>query len=90
MFFAAETFVVQPNLWLLGLSIALFVVALAFATVTGAKGRWPWFVVGFFLPIAWVIGAFLPARPDSPWEQRQRRRAELRLRRQRRADALPG
>jgi hypothetical protein len=27
------------------------------------KGHWIWFIIGLFLPLAWLIGALLPPRP---------------------------
>ena len=29
------------------------------------KGRTLWFVLGLFLPILWIIGAFLPSTKDA-------------------------
>jgi len=39
--------------------------------MTFQKGRWLLGVVGIFLPILWLVGAFLPAKKGSRYEVTQ-------------------
>ena len=54
----------------------LLLVSLPCGVVTAAKGRWVWFVGGFFAGcLPWLGTAFLRPLPDSPWARRAARRA---------------
>jgi hypothetical protein len=43
-------------------AVLLFVLYVALAVACARKRRWVFFVIGFFLPILWLIGAILPAK----------------------------
>ncbi len=61
-----------PLEWILISTLAVLYIALWFtvALVTLRKGHMALFVIGIFVPILWLIGAVLPARPDSSYAQR--------------------
>jgi len=46
---------------------------------TFLKGYWLLGLLGFLLPILWLIGAILPAKHGSRYEVREARRNELML-----------
>jgi hypothetical protein len=39
------------------------VLLITLGVISLRKGHWIWFIIGLFLPLAWLIGALLPARP---------------------------
>jgi hypothetical protein len=53
--------------WIDGASVSIWVVVwyaifVWFAVVSFRKRHILWFILGFFLPILWVVGAILPDR----------------------------
>jgi hypothetical protein len=42
-------------------------IAIALVVVCALKGKWGFVVLGFALPILWVIGAVKMAKPNSFW-----------------------
>jgi hypothetical protein len=42
-------------------------IALAMVVVCGLKGKWGFVVLGFALPILWIVGAVKMAKPNSIW-----------------------
>ena len=56
--------------WVLILGLAAIYLALIFtvAAVTFQKGHIALFIIGIFLPILWLIGAMLPAKPGSGYQ----------------------
>ena len=57
-----------PELIVALVLLGLIVVPLV---VCALKGRWVLFALGFFFVVPSVVGAFLPAKPGSPWAQRR-------------------
>jgi hypothetical protein len=57
-------------MYLLGLGLLAIYVALLFTVcaLTFKKGRMWLAIAGIFLPILWLIGAILPAKPGSPYD----------------------
>lgn len=57
--------------WILWFFVVTFYVVCLFTVclVTFRKGHMVLGIVGIFLPILWVIGAVLPARPGSAHER---------------------
>jgi hypothetical protein len=49
--------------------------------LTFIKGYWLLGLLGFLLPIVWLIGAVLPPKPGSRYEVREARRNELMIER---------
>jgi hypothetical protein len=45
-------------------------VALVFPVVCAMKGKWGFVILGFALPVVWVIGAVRLAKPSSWWARR--------------------
>ena len=43
-------------------------ISLGWATLQ--NGRRAWFVIGFIIPILWILGGILPPKPGSPGEQK--------------------
>jgi len=62
--------------WILGVAlITIYIVCLfTVCALTFQKGRTWLGIIGIFLPILWLIGAFLPAKPGSPFEIAQQAR----------------
>ncbi len=58
--------------WILISALAAIYIALWFtvALVTLRKGHVALFIFGIFIPILWLIGAVLPARPGSAYAER--------------------
>ncbi len=58
--------------WILISTLAVIYIALwlTVAMITLRKGHVVLFVVGIFIPILWLIGAVLPAKPGSSDAQR--------------------
>jgi hypothetical protein len=56
------------------MQVAAYVVELAIAlgclVICGMKGKWGFVVLGFILPVFWVIGAVKMAKPMSWWASR--------------------
>jgi hypothetical protein len=48
--------------WFIGLGVLYLVLLLTVAVMTFRKGHWVLGLIGFFIPILWLIGAILPAR----------------------------
>jgi hypothetical protein len=48
--------------WIIGGSILYFVLIITLGVMTIRKGHWVMFVIGFFLPFFWLIGAIIPSR----------------------------
>jgi hypothetical protein len=46
----------------IGLGVLYLVLLFTVAVLTFRKGHWVLGLIGFFIPILWVIGAILPAR----------------------------
>jgi hypothetical protein len=50
--------------WGIGFGVLYVVLMVTLGIVTLRKGHWVMFIVGFFIPIFWLIGALIPpARP---------------------------
>jgi hypothetical protein len=60
--------------WMLGMTLFMLYVSLlvTVAVMTFRKGRWLLGIVGFVLPILWLVGAVLPAKPGSRYELEER------------------
>lgn len=58
--------------WILISALVAIYIALwlTVAVVTLRKGHVALFVIGIFVPILWLIGAVLPARPGSSYAER--------------------
>ena len=56
--------------WFFSLTLGILYLALLFtvAIVTFRKGHWVLGLVGFFIPILWLIGAVLPAKRGSSYQ----------------------
>ena len=66
---------VSPGGLLLAYVVVVLIVAASAgcAVVTALKGRWVWLLVGLLLVgLPWLVSAWLPARPGSPWARRRR------------------
>jgi hypothetical protein len=64
----------MPSLgWLFGIVyVSLYVVCIfTVCVMTFEKGRWILALLGVFLPILWLIGAWLPAKKGSDYELNQ-------------------
>ncbi len=48
--------------WAISLSILYLILILTLAVLSFRKGHWVLGLLGFFLPLLWVIGAILPSR----------------------------
>jgi len=58
----------------IGLWVVLwYAVFIVFAVTCFRKRHMLWFILGFFLPICWLIGALLPNRRLRREERRERR-----------------
>jgi hypothetical protein len=52
--------------WGIGFGVLYLVLMITLGIVTLRKGHWVMFIVGFFLPIFWLIGALIPpTRPTA-------------------------
>lgn len=58
--------------WILISTLAVIYIALwlTVAMMTLRKGHGVLFVVGIFIPLLWLVGAVLPAKPGSSYAQR--------------------
>lgn len=48
--------------------VALFVIA---GIVTAMKGKWGFFILGFVVPLIWVVGALRPMKLNSYWARKE-------------------
>jgi hypothetical protein len=48
--------------WGITLGIIYFILFVVFAIMCFRKGHWILGLLGFFIPILWIIGAILPSR----------------------------
>ncbi|MGH3154480.1 MAG: hypothetical protein ACRDOB_27665 [Streptosporangiaceae bacterium] len=48
--------------WIITTSIIYLVLVLTLALLTFRKGHWVIGLIGFVVPVLWLIGAILPAR----------------------------
>lgn len=48
-----------------------FTILITAGVTTFSKGRWVLGILGLFVPLLWLIGMFLPARPGSRYAARQ-------------------
>ncbi len=48
-------------LWIIA-SIIYLILVLTFGVMSIRKGHWVMFIIGFFLPFFWLIGALMPSR----------------------------
>jgi len=48
--------------WIIGGGILYLILAVTLGVMTIRKGHWIMFIIGFFLPFFWLIGALMPAR----------------------------
>lgn len=48
--------------WGITLGIIYFVLLVVFAVLSFRKGHWILGLLGFIIPILWIIGAILPSR----------------------------
>jgi hypothetical protein len=61
--------------YFVGLWVVLYLVlVLTLGVITLRKGHILWFILGFFIPFCWIIGAVLPDR-----RRRREERRDLRL-----------
>lgn len=51
---------------IIGLSVLYLVLLFTVAVIAFRKGHWVLGLIGFFIPILWLVGAALPARRGSP------------------------
>jgi hypothetical protein len=52
--------------WGIGFGILYVVLMITLGILTLRKGHWVMFIMGFFLPIFWLIGAVIPpTRPGA-------------------------
>jgi hypothetical protein len=75
MLFADGTFLVEPGTGLIVWAV-LSVLGLITGTVTAAKGRWGWFILGLAtFSLLWYVGAVLAPKDNSVWVWLRARRA---------------
>jgi heme O synthase-like polyprenyltransferase len=55
----------------------LIAALLALAVICAMKGKWVFFVLGWFSGIFWMVGAWRLAKPNSYWVKRRYGDAEL-------------
>jgi len=46
--------------WGIGFGVLYVVLMITLGILTLRKGHWVMFIIGFFLPIFWLIGAMIP------------------------------
>jgi hypothetical protein len=56
----------------------LIAALLGFAVICAMKGKWVFFVLGWFSGIFWMIGALRLGKPNSYWAKRRYGEAEVR------------
>ncbi len=57
----------------IGLGVLYLVLLFTVAVITFRKGHWVLGLIGIFIPILWVLGAILPARPGSSYRRSRAR-----------------
>ena len=70
--------------------LALIGALLGFAVICAMKGKWIFFVLGWFSGIFWIIGACRLGKPNSYWARRRYGSLELKEAQQRFPDKLGG
>jgi hypothetical protein len=48
--------------WIIGSGIIYLILVVTLGVMSIRKGHWVMFIIGFFLPFFWLIGALMPAR----------------------------
>ena len=48
--------------WIIGGSIIYLILVVTLGVMSIRKGHWIMFIIGFFLPFFWLIGALMPSR----------------------------
>jgi len=48
--------------WIIFCSIIYLILVVTLGVMSIRKGHWIMFIIGFFLPFFWLIGALMPAR----------------------------
>jgi hypothetical protein len=48
--------------WIIGGGILYLILVVTLGVMSIRKGHWVMFVIGFFLPFFWLIGALMPSR----------------------------
>jgi len=48
--------------WGIGFGLLYFVLLIALGVTTLRKGHWVMFIIGFVIPLFWIIGAVIPPR----------------------------
>jgi hypothetical protein len=62
---STEETVMSGTFWGFTLGIIYLVLIFTVALMTFRKGHWILGIIGFFIPILWLIGAVLPSRRPS-------------------------
>ena len=59
--------------WILSVALMVLYIGLlvTVCTVTFQKGHIVLGIVGIFIPLLWLVGALLPAKPGSPYQLRE-------------------
>ena len=62
--------------WILWIVVATFYIGCVFTVcmLTFQKGHTALGIIGIFIPLLWLIGAMLPAKPGSSYEATQQTR----------------
>jgi len=48
--------------WIFSSAIIYLILVVTLGVMTIRKGHWIMFIIGFFLPFFWLIGALMPSR----------------------------
>jgi ABC-type multidrug transport system permease subunit len=48
--------------WIIGGCILYLILVVTLGVMSVRKGHWVMFIIGFFLPFFWLIGALMPSR----------------------------
>jgi hypothetical protein len=48
--------------WIIGGCILYLILVATLGVMSARKGHWVMFIIGFFLPFFWLIGALMPSR----------------------------
>jgi len=48
--------------WIIGGGIIYLILVVTLGVMSIRKGHWIMFIIGFFLPFFWLIGALMPSR----------------------------
>jgi hypothetical protein len=62
------------GLWALGLGAIYLVLLFTVCLMTFRKGHTVLGILGIFIPLLWLIGAVLPAKPGSRYDREQEAR----------------